>query len=182
MTTLVENLLDELDSSRESFLVAIELLPDEALQQPGVMGSWSVADVLVNLTVWEAELVTAMLKLDQGAKPAALLAALADPAAYDQQRYAENVGRELDRVFDDLMKVRLELEEWLEMFSERKLGNKMQFRSLNGRSIAELVQEIIIDREARFLPSVALFARRWELNQLGSIPLTAVSVEETPDE
>ncbi|MCA9977623.1 MAG: hypothetical protein KC413_17810, partial [Anaerolineales bacterium] len=97
----IDQLLDELDGSREKLLMAIADLPDDALMTPGAWEEWSIADILVNLTVWEAELVTGIMRLDQGKRPEAFLPALAQPEAYDQARYEENKGRDLDRVFDD---------------------------------------------------------------------------------
>ena len=66
MSQAVEQLLNKLDGSREQLLVAIEPLPDLVLIKKGVVGQWSIADILVNLTVWEAELVTAFMKIERG--------------------------------------------------------------------------------------------------------------------
>ena len=37
--------------------------------QPGVVGQWSLKDILVHLTLWEAELVTLLFQARQGQKP-----------------------------------------------------------------------------------------------------------------
>jgi hypothetical protein len=57
MTTMLtlEELLDRLDTARERTLMALEMLPDEALVQPGAIGRWSIADLLSILTAWDAE-------------------------------------------------------------------------------------------------------------------------------
>ena len=52
--TSKEQLLDALDNSRESLLMAIESLPDEALLEKQAIGEWSVGDSLTNITAWEA--------------------------------------------------------------------------------------------------------------------------------
>lgn len=173
----VEQLLNELDTVREQLLVAIEPLPDEALLQPGAAGGWSIADILVNLTVWESELVTGLMKIDQGRKPGRLLAALAKPEEYNQQRYTENINRDLNRVFDDLIKVRLELEEWLEMFSDRQLTDKKRYQYFNGRSLSHIVRQITLENERRYLPDLQRFADAWEkAESSGVIPVTAVDL------
>lgn len=142
--------------------MAIAELPDEALLQTNAVGRFSIADILVNLTVWEAELVTGLMRLDQGKKPGALLAALANRKEYNHKRYEENQGRSLDRIFDDLQKVRIELEGWLETFSERALTNPKRYPALNGRSLREIIEQVTIENESRYLPLIAAFARKWQ--------------------
>jgi len=185
----VEQLLGALDATREQLLVALEMLPDEALTQPGVVGEWSVADILVNLTAWESEVVTALMQMEQGKRPAGLLNALAQADAYNQARYHENRGRDLDRVFDDLMKVRLELEEWLETLDDRDLKDKKRYKWLDGRSLAQLITQATIENERRYLPDIARFAQAWERDTAGEdeppegmIPLTAVTILHPPEE
>lgn len=157
----LDALLDELDSSRERLLVAIEPLPDEALLAPNAVGTWSIADVLANITAWEAETVTGMLKLDQGKRPDALLQALRDPRQYDALRYVENKERDLDQIFDDFQHVRLQLEEWLESFAARDLSDPQRFKALNGRSLADIVALTTYKHELRLVPKVELFAAIW---------------------
>ena len=62
----LEDLLDRLDTARERTLVALEMLPDEALSQPGAIGRWSIADLLSILTAWDAEIVTGLMQLSNG--------------------------------------------------------------------------------------------------------------------
>ena len=175
----MEQLLDALDNGREQLLIALEPLPDEALLAPGAVGEWSLADLLAVLTAWEAEMVTALLKLDQGKKPERLLAALARPDEFNRQRVAETRGRPLDRVFDDLMKVRLQLEEWLETFSDRQLADKKRYKWFNGRSLAQIVAQTSYENEARYLPAVQKFAQSWEPAGKGGA-VTAVTNEKQP--
>ncbi len=173
----IDQILDQLDGSRERLLMAIEELPDEALMAQGVLGQWSVADVLANLTVWEAELVTAIMRLDQGKKPDKLQAAMQKPDAFDASCYAENQGRDLDRIFADWQQVRVQLEEWLETLPVRYVTNPKRYKWLSGKSLWQLVQEVVIAREKRFLPHLQLFAQRWRLD-----PEAILSSEEDWDD
>lgn len=157
----LEAFLDELDASRERLLVAIEPLPDEALLVPNAVGTWSIADVLANLTAWEAEMVTGMLKLNQGKRPDALLKALRDPKAYDTLRHTENKDRDLDQIFNDFQHVRLQLEEWLESFSARQLSNPKQYKVFKGRSLADVIALTTYQHELRLVPKVEIFASMW---------------------
>lgn len=162
MTSQVEQLLDALDSSRERLLVALDSLPDEALLAANTIGNWSVADLLVQLTVWESELVTGLMRISQGKKPARLLAALANAEEYGRLRHQENVGRDLDRIFDDLPQVRVQLEEWLEEFSEKQLGKIGHFSWLKNRALAQLIAEITYKQEQKYLSQVEALAQKWQ--------------------
>ena len=162
MSSVIEQLLDALDSSRERLLVALDELPDEALLAPNSIGDWSVADFLVQQTAWESELVTGLMQISQGKKPVRLLAALDNVEEYGRLRYEENKGRDLDRIFDDLPQVRMQIEEWLEEFSEKQLSQKGHYAWLKNRSLADLITQLTIEHELRYLPLVQLLARQWQ--------------------
>ena len=178
-----EELYDALDASRERLLIALDALPDEALLQPGVTGDWSIRDLLAHLTVWEAELVTALMRLQQGKKPDRLLHALADRDAYNAARFLENKDRDLDRIFDDLQGVRAQLEQWLESFSDRALNNPQRYKSLAGQPLWELIARVIFQHEETHLPAVEAFAAAWSTRiDLGELlALSPEPVEGSPD-
>ncbi len=178
----LEALLEKLDQVREQLLLVLEPLPDEALVVANAVNGLSVAELLALLTAWEAELVTGLMRLDQGKKPERLLQLLAEPDELNVTFIAEGGHRDLDRIFDDFQRVRLQLEEWLELFSERDLSNPKRFKWLNGRSLAEVVLAMTVEHEAQFIPALSAFAGRWLAEEAaraeGMIPLTAVSVQE----
>lgn len=158
----LEDLLDNLDASRERTLVALEMLPDEALVAPGVIGRWSVADLLSILTAWDAEVVTGLMRLKQGKPPEKWLAALANPDLYNAARYQDAQGRDLDVIFEDFQGARLHLEEWLSELSERALSDPRHYKALGGASLARLIARSTCDHEARYLPFLTGYAGRWE--------------------
>ena len=162
MTSIIEQLLDALDSTREQLLVALDALPDEALLAPNVVGNWSIADLLVQQTAWESELVTGLMHISQGKKPARLLAALQNQEEYGRLRYEENKGRDLDRIFDDLPQVRVQVEEWLEEFSEKQLSKQGHFPWLKNRSLADLIAQLTYEHERHYLPQVEKLAQKWQ--------------------
>lgn len=162
MSIIVDDLIDKLDATREQLLVAIAELPDEALLQPNAIGKFSVGDVLVNITAWEAELVTGMMRLDQGKKPDKLLEAVANRQAYNQKRYQENKDRDLDLIFDDLQQVRVQLESWLEQFSERALTDKKRYKWFKGRSLLQMIEDVTFKNEGRYVPLMTAFATQWQ--------------------
>jgi hypothetical protein len=160
MSALVE-LLDQLDATRERTLMALAALPDEALVAPGVIGRWSVADLLSILTAWDAEVVTGLLRLQQGQTPDKLLAAVANPDPYNAARYQDAQGRDLDVIFEDFQGARLHLEEWLSELSERALTNPGHYKALAGQSLGRLIARATYEHEARYLPFLTTYAEQW---------------------
>jgi uncharacterized damage-inducible protein DinB len=156
-----EEILEELDNAREALLVAIEMLPDEALLQPGVMPGWSLADILAHLVAWESEMVTALLRIDQGKKPARLIAAFEDVDGYNAGRFEENRGRDLDRIFEDLHGVRVQLEDWLSEFSDRNLTDPKRYSWSRGLPLWHIIAENSFRHESEHLPDIKAFAARW---------------------
>lgn len=157
--TTKEDLLDQLDQVRERLLVALEFMPDEALLEPGTVGEWSIADLISILTAWDAEVVTGLMRLKQGKPPQRLLAALADPAAYDTARFNENQDRDLDVIFDDFQGARVHLEEWIEGFNDRALTTPGHYKALGDRSLLAVILAATADREATYLPALEALAR-----------------------
>ncbi len=158
----LEDLLDHLDATRERTLVALEMLSDEALLAPGVIGRWSIADLLSILTAWDAEVVTGLLRLKGGRAPEGLLVAAANPDLYNAARHQEAQGRDLDVIFADFQGARLHLEEWLGELPERALTDPRHFKTLGGKSLGRLIARATYEHEARYLPFLTTFAERWE--------------------
>ncbi len=175
-----EKLLDQLDTSREALLVAIEPLPDEALLQKGAVGDWSVVDVLINQTAWEAELVTAFMNIDKNKRPDRLLNALKNPQKYDQNRYIETQDRDLDQVFTDLQQVRIQIEDWLLDFSGNDLSNPKRYRWTKNKPLSDMIAAVTFDREKSFIPQLRRYAQGWQEREKDEaktiIPLTAVDM------
>jgi hypothetical protein len=176
----LEDLLDQLDATRESTLVALETLPDEALQAPGVIGRWSIADLLSILTAWDAEVVTGLLRLKAGRVPERLLAAVANPDLYNAARYQDAQGRDLETIFNDFQGARMHLEEWLGELSERALTDPRHFKTLGGKPLGRLIAQATYEHEARYLPFLTTFAERWQEQDTG-YEIRDTSSEESGD-
>ncbi|PIE80755.1 MAG: hypothetical protein CSA11_06800 [Chloroflexi bacterium] len=161
MMQTVDTILDKLDDTREQLLIAIEMLPDEALLEENAIGRFSLADVLAIQAAWEAELVTGLMHLDQGKQPERLLAALADPQTYHQQRYIENKDRSLDSIFNNYQQVRVQVEEWLEEFSEKALNDPQHYPFFKGKSLVKIMGEVTWEQEAQYVSPFSAFAQLW---------------------
>ncbi len=156
-----EDIFEQLDLTRERLLVSVESLPDEAFLQPGVMDSWTLADILTHLTAWESELVTALQRIKQGKKPVRILAALADVDGYNLLRFEENKDRDLGRIFGDLRALRLQLEERLAEFTDQDLTDPARFDWSEGHQLWRLVEGNSFGHELQHLPQIEDFSDRW---------------------
>jgi hypothetical protein len=180
----VEQLQEQLGQQRVRLLEAIEPLPDEALLAANAVESWSVVGLLGVLTAWDAEVVTGLMRLEQNKKPEKLLAALSQPAAYDQRAYEDTLTRDLDAVFDDFFRVRRQLEEWLEYFADKDMASPTRYPWLD-RSLAEVISAATWRREASYVAPLQAFAKQWLVTNPEPdassqvIPLTAVRSTET---
>lgn len=160
-----DELLEELENSRIQILELLEPLPDDTLVEQGTIGEWSIADVLAHLTAWESELVTLLMQVDQGKKPEKWFQAVKDIQAYNVQRYQENKGRDLDRIFDDFHGVRIQLEEWLEEFSDRQLNDPEFYPWAKGRPLWLFIKECSFGHEEEHIEDLEAFVTRWEGNR-----------------
>ena len=57
---MAERLLAQLNRDWQVFLDSLACLPDSALLQPGVVGEWSLRDIMGHVTTWEEESIKAL--------------------------------------------------------------------------------------------------------------------------
>lgn len=134
-----EELLAALEHSRVEFLKSIEGLPDEKLLEPGVVGEWSVKDILAHLSRWEAELVTLLFQAEKGLTPAT---ALNTGMPFDEQNakwHAQTKDRPLERVWADFDGVRKQTIRRVGSFSDRDLTDPQRFEWLKGTPLVDWI-------------------------------------------
>ena len=156
-----DHLLEQMELSRIQILEAIESLPDEALVEAEAVGSRSIADFLALQSVWESELITGLLKLDQGKKPSRLLQAMQNSSTYARARVLENRGRSLDDIFKDWQNARIKLEEWIDSFSNKALTDPKKYKHLKGQPLGQIVAKLTFEQESAYAPHVVQFAEMW---------------------
>lgn len=158
----VETLQDNLTRVRENLLAAISDLPDEALLEPGVVfDDWRAADILGVIAAWESEVVTGLAEIQRRKKPTKLLHAIDDYEQLISNWQREFKDRSLDAIFDDLQGSRIQLEVRLEDLTDRDLNNPREFRWLKGKPLWPLLARNSYEREAKWIPSLLAFARRY---------------------
>lgn len=143
-------LLEALETGREQFLDLIEGLSEAELQQPGVVGDWSIKDILAHLSRWEGELIKLLWQARNGQRPtAAQLSQLSDADDDTNARwYAESRQRPLELILADFHAVRNQTERRVESFSEHDLTDPGRFAWLGGRPLWEWIKGDSFGHEA----------------------------------
>ena len=156
-----DELLRAIQKSRAELEAVLAGLTEEQMTDPGVMGDWSVKDILSHLTAWEAETVTLLAKTKQGKQPAA---GHSDKEidALNARWYKENKNRPLNHVLADHAGVRKQLLRQLESCSEAELNAPRPW--LKNRAVGEWVIGDTFEHEAEHLMSL----REWRQNKLGA--------------
>ena len=130
-----EEILDALEDEREQFLEAIEGLSDETLQEPGVLGEWSIKDLMSHISAWEAELVKLLWQVQQGQKPSSIHFSMPNKDEINRQWYQDTRSRPLDRVYADFQAVRKQTTRRIEAISDKVLNDAQRYPWLNSHPL-----------------------------------------------
>jgi len=126
-----DQILAALKNSRAQMETALDGLSETQLVEPGVMGEWSVKDILSHLTAWEAEVVTRLAKLKLGKKIQSIVPADSDIDSLNAKWYKENKSRDLDRVLADFRGVREQMIRQVESLTDKQLAQPLPWAETN---------------------------------------------------
>ena len=142
-------LLQELVASRIDILKAIENLPDNLLDLPGVAGNWSIKDIMAHLLMWEAETIRLLYQTRNNIRP---VTAHFSPKSEDELNatwVSASKERTLDQVLEDFFAIREQTLQQVDSFSDKELNNPDKFSWLKGKSLVGLLEDYLVkhDRE-----------------------------------
>ncbi len=140
-------LTEAFQQAREDFLDAIDGLSEEDFLRPGAVGFWSVKDVLAHLTAWESELVTALVKIENGKKGVPNIAAVEDIDEWNAEQYHASAGRQLEIIWDDFHGVGKYLLAAIEALNDKVLDDNRKFDWMEGEPLSYLIYENAIWHE-----------------------------------
>ena len=122
-----EAILAALETSREDFLDSIEGLSDDRLQQPGVVGDWSIKDLMIHLTRWEAELVKLLWQARQGKSPSSAHFSSIAVDEINDRWFQESHNRSFDLALEDFHGIRNQTIRRVEEFSDKELTDPKRY-------------------------------------------------------
>ncbi|MCE7948330.1 MAG: DinB family protein [Chloroflexi bacterium CFX4] len=132
--------LEQLRRARANLLAALEGLSPNDMLRPGVVGLWSIKDVLAHLTVWESELVTALARLDRPSQVPNIVQ-IEDVDEFNAEQYHVNAPRPLESVLEDFHGVHKHLLRAVEALDERTLTDVRKFRWMEGEPLTYLIAD-----------------------------------------
>jgi hypothetical protein len=141
-------ILTALNEGRERFLEAIEDLTPDQMKETGVVGEWSVKDILVHLTRWEAELVKLLWQASQGQKPTSAHFSSSSVDDLNARWYQESRSRPLERILEDFHGVRAQTVRRVEDFSDEDLTDPKRYLWLNDAPLWEWIAGDSFEHEA----------------------------------
>lgn len=150
MTT--QELLALMAASRTRLLAAIEGLPPEDMLQPGVVGDWSVKDVLAHVAAWQSRLVRLLFQLSRHQRPPPDHRTLDEVNA---EIYAQQKDRALDLILADFHgvyeQVRLRVTQLDDQVLRQRIGQS---------TLAEIIRSDTDEHEDEHAAQLAAWRQR----------------------
>lgn len=122
-----DEILEALENERENLLEVIDGMTPEEMEQPGPGGEWSVKDILIHLSAWEAELVKLLWQAKQGQRPSTVHFSNIDVDTLNREWHLAYKDRPLERVLPDFDAVRKQTIRRVESFSDKDLNDIQRF-------------------------------------------------------
>jgi hypothetical protein len=153
-------IIARLESEREVFLEILETIPQDQWLTPGVVGNWSIKDILYHLSRWEAELIKLLWELRQGQKPTTLQFTQKDIDKSNQDFFLESRYRSLERILEDFHAIRNQTILRVEMFTDKELNDTGQFPWLKGRPLWEWIASDGFEHEMEHGSEIVAWAEK----------------------
>jgi hypothetical protein len=123
----VKNLLKRLDTAWSAFRDSYADLPDSLLVEPGVMGNWSVKDILAHVTTWEEEALKHLPVILAGGRPPRYVT-FGGIDAFNAQMTERKRGLSLSEVRTQLDETHRRLVDYIQSAPEDQLTGETRFR------------------------------------------------------
>ncbi len=133
-----DELIKNIETEWENLQAALDGLTEEQLHQPGVVGEWSVKDVLAHITAWQTRLITTLFKAEKGFVPDTIEGG---PTVdqLNEKFYREMKDRSFDQVWDDLDASYHQILTRLENWKDKDLFDPKRYKWMKGRPFAEYI-------------------------------------------
>jgi hypothetical protein len=146
--------LTELEKSRQQLVDILEELSDEEMRTSGVCGKWSVKDILVHLMLWESELVKALWQAQQGGTPLPTLQDGMTDHELNEQWYQEYKDRPLENILPDFHAVRKQTLRRVSGFKEGDFNNPKRYAWLEGTPLWKRIAYDSFEHELEHLKEI----------------------------
>ena len=124
-----EKLMATIGQRWDELLASVDGLSDEEMLEPGVVGDWSVKDILAHVTTWEEEALKHLPEIAAGKPQQRYKDVYGGLNAFNALKFAENRERSLDEVRRRLTNVHARLLDYLETVPDELLHSRERFRT-----------------------------------------------------
>ncbi|MGZ6363399.1 MAG: DinB family protein [Ktedonobacterales bacterium] len=122
-----QQLLKRLDGAWTAVKESVTGLTDAQLTEPGVMGDWSVKDILAHVTTWEEEALKYLPLIISGGRPPRYVQ-YGGIDAFNAQMTERKRGLSLSEVLRQLDAIHCQLVEYIQSVPEEQLIRETRFR------------------------------------------------------
>ena len=157
MTTL-SDALTELGHTRAELLAAISGLDEAALDRTGVVGDWSIKNVLAHIAAWEAWVVESLpARLTTGTTPQDFRQRVEDEDRFNAEEVAEREELTPDEQLMELERTRAELLAYLHGLDAAALERRHPWDTWAG-TLPEYLLAALRDHEAEHVEALRAVA------------------------
>ena len=150
-----------LREGRKNFLDAIQGLSDQDMETQSVSAGWTVKDIMVHLTRWEAELVKLLWQAKQGITPTTAHFGQESVDDINARWHKESQSRPFKSVLNDFLGVRNQTIRRVEALTEKTLTDLSNFPWLEGEPLWKWIAGDSFEHEADHEAQI----RAWKTNK-----------------
>ena len=154
--TLIERLAD----SRDEFLDLLDGLDEEVLTRPGVSETRTIKDLLIHLTLWEAQLITLLFRMGAGKKPDTAHFRKQPRADINAQWQKQHTDRPLEKVLDDFSTIRNQTIRRIESIPARDLETPGKYAWSGSKSLQDWILRDTVEHEQLHLAEIRAWLER----------------------
>jgi hypothetical protein len=133
-----DELIQKIESEWNSLQSSLDGLTEEQMHQPGVVGEWTIKDILAHITAWQTRLITTLFKAEKGFTPDTTEGGKTVDQI-NEKFYRELKDRPFDQVWDDLDSSYHQVLSRLEVWKEKDLFDPNRFKWMKGEPFAAYI-------------------------------------------
>jgi hypothetical protein len=123
-----KQLLNKLNKSWSAFRESYAGLSDDQLLEPGVMGDWTVKDIIAHISVWEQESLTHLPHILEGESTPRYADLYGGIDAFNALKIEKMNKLTLSEVHHNLEETHLNLLDYLQSVPEEQFSSESRFR------------------------------------------------------
>ncbi|HST03929.1 MAG TPA: DinB family protein [Chloroflexia bacterium] len=123
-----EQLLKKLDTTWAALKASYAGLSEAQMTEPGIVGDWSVKDILAHVTTWEEEALKYLPLIIEGGKPPKYSVLYGGLDAFNEQKSAQKRGLSLAEVLKQLDETHERLLYYVQRVPEEQFASETPFR------------------------------------------------------